>query len=314
VNDHSDFADRLELFFGEAADAVARVYARLRGTEPNDQLQLTGILKGPSCRYAKTLQATFSLADRGPGKSLLAETIVPEPCFWTPEMPQLYQADLQLRRQGELLAQTSRIFAIRRLGADGRKLLFDGKRWVLRAILRNEVPAAELSQWRESDTAMLVKDPDEKLCEEASRVGVLLAADLDRPEPRTLSPCGRGQGEGTDVEWARNNIRRLSRWPAVGMVVSSGVPPLDPGDLNHNLLLAQRFRPEDPIVPAAWADAVVCEMADPDNWVARTADCKLPIIAARPAARPRSLMEARALCDQLQRDLAGRGEIAGYIV
>jgi len=98
------------------------------------------------------------------------------------------------------------------------------------------------------------------------------------------------------------------------MVVSPGTAALDPDDLNHNLLLAQRFRPEDPIAPAAWADAVVCELANPDTWAARTADCKLPIIAARPTAKQWSLMEARSLCDRLQRDLARQGEIAGYIV
>jgi hypothetical protein len=314
VNDPSDFSDRLELFFGHAADAVARVYARLRGSEHNSELQLTGTLKGPSCRYAKTLQATFSLADRGPGNSLLAETIIPEPCFWTPEMPQLYDAEVQLRRRGEILAHASRIFAIRRLGARGRKLLFDGKGWVLRAVSRDEAPAAELSQWREADAAMLVRDPDEKLCEEASRVGVLLVADLDRPKPETLSPCGRGQVEGADVEWARNKTLRLSRWPAVGMVVSTGGAAFDPGDLNHNLLLAQRFRPEHPVAPAAWADVVVCEMADADNWAARTADCKLPTIAARLADKQIGVAGGRTLCDRLQRDLAGRGEIAGYIV
>jgi hypothetical protein len=297
VNDPSDFSDRLELFFGEATDTVAHVYARLLGSQPNDHLQLTGTLKGPSCRYARTLQASFSLVDRGPGNSVLAETIVPDPCFWTPEMPQLYQADVQLRQRGDILARTSRIFAFRRLGANGRKLLFDGKGCVLRAVSRDEVPATELSQWRELDAAMLVRDPDEKLCEEASRVGVLLVASVDPPAS----------------DWA-GEICRLSRWPAVGMVVSLGGAALDPDDLNHNLLLAERFRPENPIAPAAWADAVVCDMANPDTWAARTADCKLPIIAARPAAKPRSLMEARALCDLLQRDLADQGEIAGYIV
>ena len=42
----------------------------------------------------------FAFVDRGPGASLLAEAIVPEPCFWTPEMPHLYQAEVQLRRGG----------------------------------------------------------------------------------------------------------------------------------------------------------------------------------------------------------------------
>src|SRR4029077_16217650 len=98
--------------------------------------------------YAKTLQATYSFVDRGIGNSLLAEAIVPEPCFWTPEMPQLYQADVQLRRGGEMLAHASRIFGVRRLGAQRRKLVFDGKGWVLRAVSRDEALTMELSQWR----------------------------------------------------------------------------------------------------------------------------------------------------------------------
>jgi hypothetical protein len=314
VYDHRDFSDRLELFFGEAADALAHVYARLRGSEHQCQLQLNGTLRGPSCRYAKTLQATFSLADRGPGDSLLAEAIVPEPCFWTPEMPQLYQAEVQLRRYGEILAHASRIFGIRRLGTLRQKLMFDGKGWVLRAVSRGEALPIELSQWRESDAAMLVREPDDELCERASRVGVLLVADLDAPDSDTLSTGERGQREGADSEWARHEIRRISRWPAVGMIVVPGRTTLDLTDLPHNLLLAQRFRPEQPIAPATWANLVVCEVADANNWSARIGDCKMPMIAARPAAKQIGVAEGRTLCDRLQRDLAGRGEIAGYIV
>ncbi len=318
MNDPHDFADRLELFFGEAADALAHVYARLRGTEPQSGLQLTGTLRGPSCLYAKTLKATFSFVDRGPGKSLLAEAIVPEPCFWTPEMPQLYQADLQLRRGGEVLARAARMLGIRLLGAEGRKLICDGNRWVLRAVSQGEVPPTELVQWRECDAAMLVCNPDDQLCEGASRVGVLLVAEFDSPtlgpDSTILSPRGRGQLEGAVLSGWANEIHRLSRWPAVGMVVLPSRTTLDLAGLAHNLLLAERFRPDQLIVPAAWADAAVCDVADPHDWTARIANCKVPVIAARPSANPASVAEARALCDRLQRDLADRGEIAGYIV
>ncbi|MBI3839383.1 MAG: hypothetical protein HY288_15805 [Planctomycetia bacterium] len=329
MSDANDFADQLELFFGEAANAVAYFYARLRGIEPESRLQLTGTLTGPSCLYAKTLKATFSFADRGPGKSLLAEAIVPEPCFWTPEMPHLYQADVQLRRDGEILARTARMVGIRLLGAQGRKLIYGGKRWVLRAVSRGEVPPTEIGQWRGCDAAMLVRNPDENLCQEASRVGVLLVAELNSPSPTAdsktlsprarassspLSPRGRGHGEGAVLEWPLNEIRRLSRWPAVGMVVLPSRAALDLDGLAHNLLLAERFGPDQPIEPSVWADVAVCEVADPDHLAARIADCKLPIIAARAVANATSVAEARAGCDRLQRDLAGQCEISGYIV
>ena len=93
----ADFSDRLEIFFGEGHDAIAHVYARLRGRTTADDFQLAGRLTGPTCLYAETLPATLSFVDRGPGNSLVAATIVPEPCFWTPDMPQVYQAVVELR-------------------------------------------------------------------------------------------------------------------------------------------------------------------------------------------------------------------------
>ena len=84
-----EFSERLEIFFGEASDTVAASMLGCAGRKPIKGSQLTGSLVGPSCLYAETLPARFEFVDRGPGESLLAEAVVPEPCFWTPEMPHL---------------------------------------------------------------------------------------------------------------------------------------------------------------------------------------------------------------------------------
>jgi glycosyl hydrolase family 2 len=297
VDPATDFAERLEIFFGEASDTVCHVYARLRGPEAAEGFQLYGTFVGPSCLYAETLPARFAFNDRGPGKSLLAEAIVPEPCFWTPDMPQLYQADLQLRRGDEVLASTTRLFGIRTLGASGRDLIYDNKRWVLRGVCREKLPPTDLATWREADTAMVVRNPDDELCRQASRVGVLIVADLDRCDA--------------------DDIRRLSRWPAVAIVVLPGGSTMDLDGLAHNLLLAERFGPEKPVVPANWARLVLCEIGPlhPSNELtARLANRPVPAIAVRSAGLLSSVALGRAACDHLQRDLAGRAEWAGYIV
>ena len=54
----ADFADRLELFFGEASDTLCHIYARLRGARSTEGLRLTGSLTGPSCLYGRSLPAT----------------------------------------------------------------------------------------------------------------------------------------------------------------------------------------------------------------------------------------------------------------
>src|SRR3954471_17984228 len=95
-----DFPESLELFFGDANPAETRVYARCAtGSLKAGQQrpQITGILTGPFCEYAQTLAATIPFVDAGPGKSSLAQAIVPDPCFWTPELPYLYRAHLELR-------------------------------------------------------------------------------------------------------------------------------------------------------------------------------------------------------------------------
>ncbi len=291
----ADFADRLELFFGEGHDTIAHVYARLRGRTTADGFQLAGRLTGPTCLYAETLPATFSFVDRGPGNSLVAVAIVPEPCFWTPDMPQIYQAIVELRQAGNVVARAERIVGMRTLGATGRKLFYDGKRWVLRGAHRDTVAEAPLSAWREADTAMVARRPDEALCQQASRVGVLIVAELD----------------SADV----GEIQRLSRWPAVGMISLPTRAPLELGGLAHNLLLGERIPSGQPISAAPWAQLAICEIGEQIDLSRRAASCSIPLIATRASKGPlESVTAGRAVCDALQRDLAGPLDISGYIV
>lgn len=295
MTDESDFADHLELFLGAASEAVCRVYARLDDARQDARRQLAGTLTGPRCAYAQTLPATFSFVDRGPGRSLLAEAVVPEPCFWTPEMPQLYNATVQWCEGDRVLAQAERYFGIRPLGTAGRKLIFGGKSWVLRGVERGAVLGADLSDWHDTQTAMLVHNPDDALCEAASRVGVLIVAEL--------APADVGE------------MRRLGRWPAVGVIaLPSGVSP-EPADTGHNAILAQRFAVGEPIALACWATAALCELnASAPTLPGGFADCPLPLIAIRPAGEHSAVAQGRAACDRLQRDLAVHGQLAGYIV
>ncbi len=111
-----EFDEGLEIFFGGAADALARVYARFGGASAGGPLRLVGTLRGPACQYAQTLPANYPFVDQGPGPSLLAAAVVPEPCFWTPDMPHTYRAELRLERAGQVVARAERTVGIRPLG------------------------------------------------------------------------------------------------------------------------------------------------------------------------------------------------------
>lgn len=280
-------AEQLELFCGALNPAVGRVYARL-GSEELAGFSLSGRLIGPTCAYADTLPATARFVDRGPGGPPLAETIVPEPSFWTPDMPHLYRAELELHEGGHVLATAERVFGFRPLGAAGGLLRLDGKNWVLRGVAVEEEQVGDLAPWHETSTAVVVQRPSDLLCEAASRLGVLVVAELDEPDLA--------------------EIRRLGRWPAVGLISLPGGCQFNAKTVAHNMLLAERLGGD--AQPAAWANVVICEAPPGGAW--RPPQSLLPVIAAR-RQRVAAVIDGRAACDRLQAELAPAGLLAGYI-
>jgi hypothetical protein len=286
---------RLEVFFGEATNTQARVYAQLDGLRPGNW-SLTGTITGPTSHYAQTLPSTYRFVHALGGSRSLAESLVLDPCFWTPATPNLYTVQIQLREAGQIVAQTERAFGIRPLGAAGRSLRLEGKRWVLRAVDSRCVPPTETSDWRDASAAMLIASPNDALCEEAGRIGLLIAAEI----PQIAS----GSAE----------LRRLARWPAVGLVILSSAGPL--GDelrkIARNTLLVQRLKNSEATV-AAWASAVLVS-ADQSKLLDKIASLNKPVVVERAVPPQASVADARALCDVLQRDTAGLGDFAGYLI
>jgi len=277
----------LELFYGTLNPAVGRFYARWGNVECRG-FALRGTLTGPSCQYSDTLPATSQFVDRGPGGPPLAEAIVPEPSFWTPEMPHLYRAVVELHRAGKIVAQVERLCGFRPLGAAQSRIRLDGKNWVLRGVANDEEQVGELAEWHNTNTVVVVKRPSDLLCEAASRLGVLVVAELDDPDP---------------VE-----LRRLSRWPAVGMVILPSGCDFDSREIAHNLLLVERIGRGGQ--PSSWANVVICECAAGDAWT--PPETSLPVIAERRQDLA-SVGAGRAACDRLQAELAPAGLLAGYI-
>jgi hypothetical protein len=368
--------DALELFFGEATDAEARVYARLPYDGPLDGWRLTGTLTGPECRFAQTLPATFEFHDLGPGQDLLAEAIVTEPCFWTPDLPFLYRCSVGVPPLGGFVARVAgaggaadapvyssrsvamtpyaedgsysvassrrsvrstlveRLFGIRRLGAVGRSLYLDGKRWVARGVSRDRADISDLAAAREASAVLRVSSPDDAFCLEASLLGVPLFVDLHVDEARLLP-----------------EVRRLGQWPAVFAIILDPATPIGPTHraAARNTLFAVQLRPAlvarrvsegrtsrnppaplrlcvglpgapdtaEQCRPAAlpyWAQLAVFRVDSIETFRETARDCTIPILAVRQSEGNLSLTEARAACDRLQFDVAPIGQFSGYFV
>ena len=315
--------DSRRVFFGHASNAEARVYAQwtpafashshaISGGPAEESLPtlaevtLAGTISGPRSKFARTLAATIPFRPLSAGEFPLAEAIVPDPCFWTPESPYTYQVEVVATRGGQVLCQSRQSLGIRPLGTRGKSVFFDGRRWVLRGAGLAGGQEPELLDWREEHLAMVCDDspPSERLAA-ASELGVFVVARVTAEESDPLE-----------------KLAALSRWPAVGMVWIEA--PVDESLLvaqrPRNVMLAQRLECDDcapAFQPAPWADCLVGDATDdPATFAASTSHLTLPVIASRrvsvtSGAGPAAL---RAECERLQADLAPWGDYAGYLV
>ncbi len=304
--------NRLTMFHGEATAALARLFARLDGqgaaTAP------TGTLRGPVCALAHTLVAHYPWQTPPPDFDAWAMAVVPDPCFWSPGQPYLYEAQFELSGTSGQQVFIRPAWGLRTLGVVGRRLRWDGKPWVPRVVRYDRTTAAEWAEWRALGAVACVRSPDDALCDDASRQGVALWAELpeNAPDPLAL-------------------VRRWSCWAAVAAVVLPSTAP-NSRQLLHDPWPGARWKHAAPnllwVAPVAasaeargnttpGADIVWCEADHPEQlvaWATRQND-RRPLVAALAPRAHATLTSARAACDSLQSALANRGVTwAGYAV
>ncbi len=104
--------NKIEIFLGDVTDMEAHVFARYVGPEP---VILAGTLRGPFCEKAKTLPADFPFRKTNSEQSAAVEALVTEPCLWSPEMPLLYQVELQAAHGEQIIAEYHGTIGLERL-------------------------------------------------------------------------------------------------------------------------------------------------------------------------------------------------------
>lgn len=300
------------VFYDDAGEASARIYAlaaptvdgRLLTVDELAECRLECRVEGPKCRYSTTLPTRVKLTHRGVTNwgdlpALMAEACLPDPCHWSPELPFLYRVIGEVRYGERVIAEIDQTFGIRPISVVRNRIKFQGKTWVPRVVRKKiVVGTAPLELWRETATTMLVDEPDDVLCDEASEIGVVLMA--------RLSSCGAA---------LRARLRHLSRFPAVVAAtlpeyLVDAAPSRD--DAKNTLLIQETDTSPGIHVHNKWSMAylLVCGRSDyAADWVNQY---PFPILVERRTGM-RSLAEAREACDELQRDLALSCEPAGYV-
>lgn len=286
------------VFHGEASPAEARVFVRLLLAPTCAADRLRGEIVGPFSRYAKTLPATTNFSAARQGDDLLAAVTLPDPCFWSPELPYLYRVRVRLEHSAHEIWSEERTFGVRRLGVRGRRIYFEAKNWVLRGAMTHESPDFPWDDWRAFDLAPVVCGPSEAFCREADRQGVLLAAILPQAAPRPAEL-----------------VKRWQRHPAVGLVVTEPLVEFSPDfrAAAPNMIFAAQGDVDRSTVPG-WADATWRQLRNPADVSKWTTGIQRPLVVVRRSTGVALPAQLRAACDRLQSDLADAGEFAGYVV
>ncbi len=294
--------DQLEVFYGDTNECVASVYARLMIATNATDYSLNGQIKGPNNAFGQTLSSTTSLSDLGPGLSVLAKASVPDPCFWSPESPALYELAVELRHGGQVVEATSREFGIRMFGRRDRDLFSNSRRWVCRGVLkRGPQDFDDLSQYRENSMVIVREQPEDSLCKATSRQGVMLVPLL----------CG-------DEKQILRDLKRVARWGSVGMAMIRPSGTVDGDKLLStalNILLVEVNTSPEPIKPADWASAIFGFRLAPEACGRQATKCHLPVLAFRRYdGSGGACVDTRRECERLQADLAVHGNFSGYII
>lgn len=287
-----------QVFFGQVSSAQAHLYVRIEHVDPSEGWALGGWIRGPRCRHRQTLEAKIPLLDAGPGVSLLAQAIVPDPCCWTPDAPFIYLVRLELTHGENKLGKAERLVGIRPCGVVKNRLLLDQHAWQPRAVRVENLAVADLALWRDVKASLYVDNPSEELCQEASLHGVVLIARLTGDLPQVLEL-----------------LKRVGRWPAVVVAVLDANPQL-PADLRkdaRNTLLAIHTSAHDSEDIPSWAQLAVLE-DEPDSIIAVAERSELPVLACIPHRQPITPENSGAALQEWQSRFAGEDEIVGWIV
>src|SRR3954471_1359581 len=107
----------LEILTGDVTDMEARVIARYHVGDEGTTLR--GTVRGPYCENSRTLPAEFPLRplqrNDAALKMIEAEAFVPDPCLWSPELPHVYEVNVEALCDGRTVAEYHGTIGLRRL-------------------------------------------------------------------------------------------------------------------------------------------------------------------------------------------------------
>jgi len=293
--------NQLQLHIGSTSQAAARVYFTVL-----DNAKITsasGKLRGPYCKYARTLPAEFpvQLSTHPANQQTIAESLVIDPCYWSPTLPYTYEIELQLQLESGQEISHQGTLGMRQWHCRQENLYLDSRRTVLRGYRVHDFCEETVQQARKQESSLLIEPDDLTTYEAADSLGVGLMIDL----------------RNTD-ESLHDQLHNLNWSPAalIAMVNAEQISQLDKPLLPQQFLLAQSLTSRSTIaeIEKTRADILVVGLDEDERPPSWTANVEQPVIAIRSGVSENQCLQPRRSCETLQADLAPEFNLAGYFI
>ena len=114
----------------DPVETELRVHVRVESLTPTTEIR--GRLLGPRCLYASTIEIAYPLREVSRGEHIELRAIIPEPSWWDPESPFVYEGMLELLQDGVSCGQAPLRHGIRQIQITSRGLRLNGQQYTLR--------------------------------------------------------------------------------------------------------------------------------------------------------------------------------------
>jgi hypothetical protein len=148
---------------------------------------LRGRLTGPRCAYASTVEIAYPMKQIEHGGHVVLRVVIPEPSWWHPQTPFLYQGPLELWENGAVCERVDISHGIRLAQLTPKGLRLNGKPYHLRArLIERSLSESEAAKLRAEgvNTLLTTTSPhDMSLWHAADRLGFFMLGSTDELGP-----------------------------------------------------------------------------------------------------------------------------------
>lgn len=166
----------------DPADAELRIVVRTEHITPTTEIK--GRLMGPRSPYAGTVEIAYPYREVARSDHILLRVLIPEPSWWEPKTPLLYEGPLELWQDGERCEQIRLRHGVRTVQLTDAGLRVNGKPCLLQGVCAETFTEEHARRWHDDGVNLVLapaRDESMDLWTITDRFGLFVLGRVEQP-------------------------------------------------------------------------------------------------------------------------------------